>query len=76
MSIKEQLHQKIETMSPENLEWLNKILESHEYPDVRIKRSPEKIEAMIKAAQELGEPSETDMTEFDQAMQRRSWSAK
>ena len=74
MSIKEKLQLKIESMSQADLEWLQQMLEQQEYPDVRVERSAEKTERMIQAARELGESTDTDMTEFNQAVQRRSWS--
>lgn len=76
MSIKEKLQLKIESMSQADLEWLQQMLEQQEYPDVRVERSAEQTERMIRAARELGEPTDTDMTEFNKALQRRSWSAR
>ncbi len=76
MSIKEQLQLKIESMSQADLEWLQQMLEQQEYPDLRVERSAEKTERMIQAARELGESTDMDMMEFNQAVQRRSWSAR
>ena len=76
MSIKEKLQLKIESMSQADLEWLQQMLEQQDYPDVRVGRSAEQTERMIRAARELGEPTDTNMTEFNQALQHRPWSAR
>ncbi len=71
MSTKEQLHQKIETMSSERIEWLNKILESYEYPDVRVERSPEEMQEIKTLLAELAAPMTTEEKNlFNAAMQR------
>lgn len=71
MSIKEQLHQKIEMMSPERIEWLNSILESQEYPDVRVERSPEEMQEIKALLAELAAPMTTEEKNlFNAAMKR------
>ncbi len=71
MSIKEQLHQKIEMMSPERIEWLNSILEPQEYPDVRVERSPEEMQEIKALLSELAAPMTTEEKNlFNAAMKR------
>ena len=71
MSIKELLHQKIETMTPDNLAWLNTVLEQHDYPDVRVKRTPEDMQEINTLLSELAAPMTIEeKATFNEAMQR------
>ena len=70
MSIKEKLHQKIDTMTEANLEWLNTILETEEYPDVRVQRTPEEMNEIKSLLKELSAPMTLEQkTAFNEAMQ-------
>ena len=70
MSIKEKLHQKIDTMTEANLEWLNTILETEEYPDVRVQRTPEEMDEIRSLLKELSAPMTIEQkTAFNEAMQ-------
>jgi hypothetical protein len=70
MSIKEKLHQKIDTMTEVNLEWLNGILETEEYPDVRVQRTPEEMNEIRSLLKELSAPMTIEQkTAFNEAMQ-------
>ncbi len=69
MSIKEKLHQKIDTMTEANLEWLNGILETEEYPDVRVQRTPEDMNEIRALLKELSAPMSLEQkTAFNEAM--------
>jgi hypothetical protein len=69
MSIKEKVLQKIETMTPDDLEWLNGVLEQHDYPDVRVQRTPEQMAEIKTLLQELSAPmSPEQKTVFNEAM--------
>jgi hypothetical protein len=70
MSIKEKLHQKIDNMTEANLEWLNGILETEEYPDVRVQRTPEEMDEIRSLLKELSAPMTIEQkTAFNEAMQ-------
>ncbi len=73
MSVKEKLLERIESMTQADLEWLDSVLEAHDYPDIRVDYSEEKRLEMIDILEKLGAPSDTDMTEFNNSIQRRSW---
>ncbi len=64
MSIKEKLHQKIETMTEADLEWLQSILEQH------------RRENLKRLARELGESTEEERAAFMENVQRNPWSIR
>jgi hypothetical protein len=69
MSIKERVLQKIETMTPDDLEWLSGVLEQHDYPDVRVQRTPEQMAEIKTLLQELAAPMTPEQkTVFNEAM--------
>jgi hypothetical protein len=71
MSVKEKLLEKIETMTPADLEWLNSVLEAHEYLDIRVDYGEAKRLEMIDIIEKLGAPSDTDMTDFNNSIATR-----
>jgi hypothetical protein len=73
MSVKEKLLEKIETMTPADLEWLSSVLEAHEYPDIRVDYGEATRLQMVDIIEKLGAPSDTDMTDFNNSIQRRPW---
>jgi hypothetical protein len=62
MSIKEQLHSKIETMTEADLKWLQGILEQH------------RRENLKRLARELSDSTEEERAAFMENVQRNSWS--
>jgi hypothetical protein len=64
MSIKEKLHQKIDTMTEADLEWLQRILEQH------------RRENLKKLARELADSTEEERAAFMENIQRTPWSAR
>ena len=69
MTLKQKLHERIESLSESELEWLNTMLENNEYPDVRVKRSPEEMAEIKSLLQELAAPmTAEETTAFNEAM--------
>jgi hypothetical protein len=69
MSIKEKVLQKIETMTPSDLERLSAVLEQHDYPDVRVQRTPEQMAEIKMLLRELSAPMSAEQkTVFNEAM--------
>jgi hypothetical protein len=56
MTLKQKLHERIESLSESELEWLNTMLENNEYPDIRVKRSSEEMAEIKSLLQELAAP--------------------
>lgn len=70
MTLKQKLHERIESLSESELEWLDTMLENNEYPDVRVKRSPEELLEIKSLLQELATPMTTEeTTAFNETMQ-------
>jgi hypothetical protein len=70
MTLKQKLHERIESLSETELEWLNTMLENNEYPDIRVKRSPEELTEIKSLLQELAAPmTAEETTVFNKAMQ-------
>jgi hypothetical protein len=70
MTLKQKLHERIESLSESELEWLNTMLENNEYPDIRVKRSPEQLMEIKSLLQDLAAPLTTqETTAFNEAMQ-------
>jgi hypothetical protein len=70
MTLKQKLHERIESLSESELEWLNMMLENNEYPDIRVKRSPEELLEIKSLLQELAAPMTTEESQaFNEAMQ-------
>ena len=70
MTLKQKLHERIESLSESELEWLNTMLENNEYPDIRVKRSPEEMVEIKSLLQELAAPMTAEETKaFNEAMQ-------
>jgi hypothetical protein len=64
MSIKEKLHQKIDTMTEADLEWLQRILEQH------------RRENLKRLARELADSTKEERTAFMENTQRTPWSSR
>ena len=70
MTLKQKLHERIESLSESELEWLNTMLENNEYPDVRVKRSPEELLEIKSLLQELAAPMTAEESQtFNETMQ-------
>ena len=64
MSIKEQLHQKIESMTAAQLEWLDRVL----------LETDAEVERKLRLLDELAAPMlDEDITAFKQAVARQPW---
>ena len=69
MTLKQKLHERIESLSESELEWLNTMLENNEYPDIRVKRSPEELLEIKSLLQELAAPMTLEESQaFNEAM--------
>jgi hypothetical protein len=69
MTLKQKLHERIESLSESELEWLNTMLENNEYLDIRVKRSPEELLEIKSLLQELAAPMTTEESQaFNEAM--------
>jgi hypothetical protein len=69
MTLKQKLHERIESLSESELEWLNTMLENNEYLDIRVKRSPEELMEIKSLLQELAAPMTTEESQaFNEAM--------
>ena len=70
MTLKQKPHERIESLSEPELEWLNTMLENNEYPDVRVKRSPEELLEIKSLLQELAAPMTAEESQaFNETMQ-------
>jgi hypothetical protein len=70
MTLKQKLHERIESLSESELEWFNTMLENNEYPDIRVKRSPEELLEIKSLLQELAAPMTTEESQaFNETMQ-------
>jgi hypothetical protein len=70
MTLKQKLHERIESLSESELEWLNTMLENNEYPDIRVKRSPEELLEIKSLLQELAAPMTAEESQaFNETMQ-------
>jgi hypothetical protein len=69
MTLKQKLHERIESLSESELEWLNTMLENNEYLDIRVKRSPEELLEIKSLLQELAAPMTAEESQaFNEAM--------
>jgi hypothetical protein len=69
MTLKQKLHERIESLSESELEWLNTMLENNEYLDIRVKRSPEELMEIKSLLQGLAAPMTTEESQaFNEAM--------
>jgi hypothetical protein len=69
MTLKQKLHERIESLSESELEWLNTMLENNEYPDIRVERSPEEMAEVKSLLQELAAPMTAEESRvFNEAM--------